>query len=144
MKSIVKFFLWELEGGVFSASKINKKGNGCGVPLSIATQVGKLRLFFTWMFSMDWLDEYSYGEMLNISCLTGNFPLRSWSWRVYSAFYLNRCVLVVLTPGTVTHWILHLTVERSELLLTFSQHSQEQIFTLRKSTQIKKLKCYLV
>lgn len=110
----------------------------------LQTQVGKLRFFFTWMFSMHWLDEYSYEEMLNTSCLTGNFPLRSWSCRVYCAFYWNRCVPVVLTPRTVTHWILHLTVERRELLLTFSLHSHEQIFTLRESTQIKKWKGYLV
>lgn len=79
---------------------------------------------------MDWLDEYSYGEMLNTSCLIGNLFLRSWSCRVWCAFYLNRCVSVAITLGTVSHWSLHLTVERSELLLTFPQHTLEQIFTL--------------
>lgn len=58
---------------------------------------------------------------------------------------LDRCVSVVITFGTVPYKIFHIAeVERGELLLTFSRHIHEQIFTFWKSTQIKKIKGYLV
>lgn len=50
---------------------------------------------------------------------------------------------MVITFGRVPHKILRVTEgERGELLLTFSRHTHDQIFTIWKHTQIKKLKGY--